>query len=117
MLSTKTAGTKDMRGESRTVTVSIFGRDYNVRAGSDPEYVKTLAAHVDSVMRGISEKIEYLSSDRVAILAALNLADEMYQEREKFEEFARGLAQKLESALGAEDQEPESEAEFKPETS
>ena len=92
-----------MNGESsRSIRVSIFGRDYSVKGGSDEEYIRTLAAHVDSVMRDVVDKTGALSSGRVAILAALNIADEMYKEREYFKEFAEELAQKLGEVLGTE---------------
>ncbi len=83
----------------RSIRVSIFGRDYNVKGGSDEEYIRTLAAHVDTVMRDIADKTGSLSSGRVAILAALNIADEMYKERQQFSELADGLAQELGEAL------------------
>ncbi len=83
----------------RSIRVSIFGRDYNVKGGSDEEYIRTLAAHVDTIMRDIADKTGSLSSGRVAILAALNIADEMYKERQQFSELADGLAQELGEAL------------------
>jgi cell division protein ZapA len=91
----------NMNEGSRSIRVSIFGRDYSVKGGSDEEYIRTLAAHVDSVMRSIADKTGSLSSGRVAILAALNIADEMHKEREHFREFTDELAQKLGEALVA----------------
>ena len=91
-----------MNEESRSIRVSIFGRDYNIKGGSDEEYIKTLAAHVDSVMRDVVDKTGALSSGRVAILAALNIADEMHKERQRFRELADELAQRLEEVLGTE---------------
>lgn len=91
-----------MIDESKSVRVSIFGRDYNIKGGSDEEYIRTLAAHVDSVMRDIADKSGTLSSGRVAILAALNIADEMYKERQRFKEFTEELAQKLSEVLETE---------------
>lgn len=88
-----------MSEELRSIRVSIFGREYNIRGGSDSEYIKTVAAHVDSVMRDIADKTGSLSSGRVAILAALNIADEMFKERQSFNEFANELAQELEEVL------------------
>ncbi len=84
-----------MSGQSRSIRVSIFGRDYNVKGGPDDEYVKMLASHVDSVMRDIADKTGTLSSARVAILAALNIADEMYKDRQRLNEFAQNLSNKL----------------------
>jgi len=89
-----------MNEGSKSIRVSIFGRDYSVKGGSDEEYIRTLAAHVDSVMRDIADKTGSLSSGRVAILAALNIADELHKERQRFSELASELAQELEEALG-----------------
>ena len=88
-----------MSDESRSIRVSIFGREYNIRGGSDEEYIKDLAAYVDSVMKDIADKAGAISSGRIAILAALNIADEMHKERQQFEERIDELAQKLEAAL------------------
>jgi len=88
-----------MNGQSRSIRVSIFGRDYSVKGGPDDEYVKMLANHVDSVMREIAEKTGTLSSARVAILAALNIADEMYKDRQRLNEFAQDLSNKLDESL------------------
>ena len=84
-----------MSGQSRSIRVSIFGRDYSVKGGPDDEYVKMLASHVDSVMRDIADKTGTLSSARVAILAALNIADEMYKDRQRLNEFAKELENKI----------------------
>lgn len=89
-----------MNEGSKSIRVSIFGRDYSVKGGSDEEYIMTLAAHVDSVMRDIADKTGSLSSGRVAILAALNIADELHKERQRLNEIASELAQELEEALG-----------------
>jgi cell division protein ZapA len=94
-----------MNGESRSIKVSIFGREYNVKGGSDEEYIKSLAAHVDSVMRDIAEKTGVLSSGRVAILAALNIADEMFKERQRFTEMTDELTKKLEGVLSSDSDE------------
>ena len=84
-----------MSGQSRSIRLSIFGRDYSVKGGPDDEYVKMLASHVDSVMRDIADKTGTLSSARVAILAALNIADEMYKDRQRLNEFAKELENKI----------------------
>ena len=88
-----------MNEELRSIRVSIFGRDYNIKGGSDEEYIRNLAEYVDSVMKDISDKAGALSSGRIAILAALNIADEMHKERQRFDEFADEVVQKLQSAL------------------
>ena len=93
-----------MSDESRSIRVSIFGREYNIRGGSDEEYVRELAAYVDSVMKDISDKAGTLSSGRIAILAALNIADEMKKERQRLEERIDELVQKLADAMDVDQQ-------------
>jgi cell division protein ZapA len=86
---------------TKSIRVSIFGREYQVKGGPDDDHVKKLAEHVDSVMQDIADKTGTLSSSRVAILAALNIADEMYKEQQRFNEFAKELAEKLGKVLDA----------------
>ncbi len=81
------------------IRVSIFGRYYDIKSGPDEEYIIKLANYVDSVMRDIANRTETLSFDRVAVLAALNIADEMYRERQKFREYIERLGQELEKVL------------------
>jgi cell division protein ZapA len=58
------------------VHVEIFGQTYAVKAGSDPGYVENLAASVDKQMKDVSRASGAVDSLRIAVLAALNLADE-----------------------------------------
>ena len=90
-----------MNEELRSIRVSIFGRDYNVKGGSDEDYVRELAEYVDSVMKDIADKAGALSSGRIAILAALNIADEMHKERRRFNEFVDEMIQELQDAPDA----------------
>ncbi len=56
--------------------VTIFGRSYPLRGGGDPAYLQELASIVDARMREVAETTGTADSLKVAILAALNLADE-----------------------------------------
>ena len=58
-----------------TTTVRIFGQEYTVKSESDGEHVQAVAALVDEKMREVSNASSQVSTIRVAILAALNLAD------------------------------------------
>jgi len=58
-----------------SVRVEIFDQAYNLR-GSDPEYILKLAEYVDSKMRAVSEQTHTVDTARLAVLAALNIADE-----------------------------------------
>ena len=67
--------------EKHTVKVNIFGSEYPIKSEADPEYVKRVAKYVDRKMREISDKIDIRSTSKVAILAALNITDELFQEK------------------------------------
>jgi len=60
------------------VTVEIYDQTYHL-SGQDPAHVRELAARVDSKMRAVAAQGRTVDSLRVAVLAALNLADELSQ--------------------------------------
>jgi cell division protein ZapA len=61
-----------------SVHVEIFDQGYNLR-GSDADYILKLAEFVDGKMRAVAEQTHTVDTARVAVLAALNLADELLQ--------------------------------------
>ncbi|HEY0784344.1 MAG TPA: cell division protein ZapA [Acidobacteriaceae bacterium] len=65
-----------MSAESRHVTVEIYDQTYHLR-GQDPEYIQKLADLVDQKMRAVASHGATVDSLRVAVLAALNVADEL----------------------------------------
>jgi cell division protein ZapA len=65
----------------RVVPVVIQGQRYPVRSALEPSYVAELAAYVDEKMRIASDANNTTDSLRVAVLAALNLADEVFRHR------------------------------------
>lgn len=60
-----------------SVRVEIFDQSYNLR-GSDPAYIIKLAEYVDGKMRAVAEQTHTVDTVRVAVLAALNIADEYH---------------------------------------
>jgi cell division protein ZapA len=66
----------EIRRATTSVTVDIYDQNYHLRA-PDAEYVRKLASTVDTKMRAISANSNTVDSLRVAILAALNIADEL----------------------------------------
>jgi cell division protein ZapA len=63
------------------VTVQIYDQTYHL-SGQDPEHIRALAAQVDAKMRAVAAQGRTVDSLRVAVLAALNLADELSQQTE-----------------------------------
>jgi cell division protein ZapA len=76
----KDATLKDAQNGS--VRVEIFDQAYNLR-GSDPEYILKLAEYVDSKMRQVAQATNTIDTVRLAVLAALNIADEYHLLRKK----------------------------------
>jgi cell division protein ZapA len=89
-----------------TTEVEIFGAVYSVRGEQEREYLQELAKTVDRTMRQVSERVTTLDAGKIAILAALNLADELFQsqrrqegERERITETVANLTGELQRAL------------------
>ena len=61
---------------SHYVTVEIYDQTYHL-SGQDAEHIRALAAQVDTKMRAVASEGKTVDSLRVAVLAALNLADEL----------------------------------------
>lgn len=72
---TKQPPTADANNSS--VRVEIFDQAYNLR-GTDAEYILKLAEYVDTKMRSVAERTHTVDTSRVAVLAALNIADELH---------------------------------------
>ena len=60
-----------------SVRVEIFDQGYNLR-GTDPDYILLLAEYVDTKMRAVSEQTHTVDTARLAVLAAINIADEYH---------------------------------------
>ena len=63
--------------QNSSVRVEIFDQAYNLR-GSDANYIIKLAEYVDGKMRAVAEATATVDSLRLAVLAALNIADEYH---------------------------------------
>jgi cell division protein ZapA len=80
------------RNSSSTVTVEIFDQSYRLR-GQDSDYIHQLAAIVDAKMRLVASQGKTVDSLRVAVLAALNIADELARAQEKLSELSGNLSE------------------------
>ena len=67
---------------NHVVMVDIQGLRYPVRSALDPSYVHKLARHVDRTMDAASSAVPIGESTKLAVLAALNIADECYRGRD-----------------------------------
>jgi cell division protein ZapA len=86
-----------------SVTIEIFGHEYRIRGEANPEYMAEIARYVDTKMREVSQGTSAGSLAKIGILAALNIADELFRERrdkqkitEDVETVTRRMRRKLE---------------------
>ncbi len=88
-------------------TVEIFGQRLGLRADGDADRLQEVARFVDSRMREVADRSSSVDTVKIAVLTALNIADELFQEREtdqdvrqkRLEKQAERLVDKLEEAM------------------
>src|SRR5437867_9709624 len=86
------------------VQVQIFGHSYTIRGEADQDYILEVAAYVDRKMREVTEKVPVASLSKVAILASLNIADELFKERAQRQTQDRQLSRRAEQLNAALDE-------------
>ncbi len=79
--STDTASTQARHDPKNVVQVQILGQQLSIRGEADQDYILGVATYVDRKMREVTEKLPVASLSKVAILASLNIADELFKER------------------------------------
>ena len=65
------------------IKVEIYDQSYYMRGELDADYIRALAEFVDGRMRSIAARTRNVDTLRVAVLAAMNIADECHQLRSK----------------------------------
>jgi cell division protein ZapA len=85
------------------VRVEIYDQTYHLR-GSDAAYIQQLAEYVDTKMRLISKQAATVDSLRLAVLAALNIADELQVLRRKYDNVASEYNERAGHLAGALDE-------------
>jgi len=78
------------------IKVEIFGNEYRIKGKADVEYIKKVAAYVDEKMHQISKMSVTGAVSKIAILTAINIADELFRERLERERAMEDLNQRLE---------------------
>ena len=71
-----------MSDPEKPVSVEIFGQRYPIRSALDADYVTRLASYVDAKIRAAGTSAPSGDPQRLAVLAALNIADELFRTRE-----------------------------------
>jgi len=84
-----------MSKEPQSIRVVIYDQEYFMRGDLNRDYIEKLAQYLDGKMRSIAERTRTVDTLRVAMLAALNVADEYHQMKARYEEVAQQMDQKV----------------------
>ncbi len=71
--------------EPEVVKIRLFGTDYDVASPADIDYTQQIGRYVDEKMHEIAKQLSLRSVSTIAVLAAVNMADELRRERESSE--------------------------------
>ncbi len=85
------------------IRVEIYDQPYNLR-GTDPDYIFKLAEFVDAKMRAVAGQTQTVDSVRLAVLAALNIADEYHILKRKYDAIAGDFNERASQLSGALDE-------------
>lgn len=86
---------RDMRHQGNVTKVTIYGTEYPITGDTDGDYIREVAAFVDAKMREVDRTTSAKSSLKVAILTALNIADELFRERADKDDMIQHLEEKV----------------------
>jgi cell division protein ZapA len=79
--------------------IEIYDQMYNVNSGQSDQYLRELASYVDGKMREVAEATRMADSLKVAVLAALNIADEMFSLRDRQQQLEGPLRKRVEKCV------------------
>jgi cell division protein ZapA len=77
-----------------SIEVDILGQKYTIKGDASEEYIKKLAVFVDLKLKEVHNSAPNIAPLKAAILAALNIADELHRLREEHEKAAKGIEEK-----------------------
>ena len=70
---------------TNTIEVDIYGQRYTIRGEADEAYMQRLAAYVDGHMKSVGKGMTTATLSKLAVLAAINIAHELFQSEERRE--------------------------------
>lgn len=85
--------------KKHAVLVNILGEEYPIKADADRTYIVQVGKYVDTKMREVSEKVSTRAPVKVAVLAALNIADEFFKERAEKEKRLSDIEERAQTLI------------------
>ena len=80
-----------MSSKRNSVRVTILNEDYNIRSDTSSENTRAVAQYVDRAIRQVMSSGMVVESNKAAILAALQIAGELFEAREHATQISRSL--------------------------
>ena len=89
-----------MDNSENFVKVTIYGQEYTIKAPADASYIKNIAEYVDGKMREVQEELATPQVPaKVSILAAMNIADELFAEKRDRDQIKGDVETKVSSLI------------------
>ena len=89
-----------MESNKKLVNVRIFGQEYPIRASSNEENIKEVASYVDKKMHEVQRSVpSSMNASKIAILAAMNISDELFGARRGEYSFKGEVESKVKSLI------------------
>jgi len=89
-----------MDNSENFVKVTIYGQEYTIKAPADASYIKNIAEYVDGKMREVQEDLATPQVPaKVSILAAMNIADELFAEKRDRDQIKGDVDSKVSSLI------------------
>ena len=83
----------------KQLAVTIAGQNIRVKSDGDDVYLQTLARYVEKKIQDISRQTRTVTTQRVALLAAMDIADEFFRAREMARGFRREVRERSQRML------------------
>ena len=80
-----------MSSVKHSTRVTICGEDYTIRSDSPPDHTRAVAGYVDAKIKEVLENASVVESHKAAILAALQITDELFESRAAQQESADAM--------------------------
>ena len=86
--------------DGNQIKITIFGQEYSVKAPADPTYIKKIAEYVDTKMREVQSGFSSTqSSNRIALLSAMNITDELFNAKKQGDSDNSEVEEKITSLI------------------
>ena len=89
-----------MDNSENFVKVTIYGQEYTIKAPADASYIKNIAEYVDGKMREVQDELATPQVPaKVSILAAMNIADELFAQKRDRDQIKGDVENKVSSLI------------------